>query len=75
MIDTAGAGDSGENDADNMVALYKYLLEENIEISCVALVVKYPTLADHQYKSIIGFYKKMLSTVLTFQSFFCLAPH
>ena len=64
VIDTAGAGDSEEKDPENMVELYKYLLEENIEISCVVLVVRYPTLADRQYKSIINLYKKMLSTVL-----------
>jgi hypothetical protein len=62
VIDSAGAGDGSDNDS-NILKLYEYLLKPDIEISCVLLVIKFPTLQDGKYKTIIQFYKQMLASI------------
>ncbi|PRP80273.1 hypothetical protein PROFUN_12740 [Planoprotostelium fungivorum] len=60
IIDTAGAGDSEDRDAEHMLDLYKMLVDCK-SISCIVLVFKYPTLLDDKCKKNLQFYRSVFS--------------
>eukprot|EP01117_Protostelium_nocturnum_P015050 TRINITY_DN5797_c0_g1_i1.p1 TRINITY_DN5797_c0_g1~~TRINITY_DN5797_c0_g1_i1.p1 ORF type:complete len:565 (-),score=87.61 TRINITY_DN5797_c0_g1_i1:386-2080(-) len=62
ILDTAGVSDSEGKESQNMIKLYQELAnitDENQELSCAALVIKFPQLLDKDYLDNLRFYKKL----------------
>jgi hypothetical protein len=62
LIDTAGVGDNKGLETNNMLGLYSLLVRTK-EISCAALVVKFPTLITDHWKQNLHFYTELLPQV------------
>lgn len=63
IMDTPGVGDNKNMEEQNMLALYEELAKPEFEISCIVLVIRFPTLVTDAYKSNLRFYKRIFPQV------------
>ncbi len=63
IIDTVGIGDTTGNTEKFMVALYEALANIDGELSCIVMVIRFPSLMNAEYRNNLTFYRDILSEV------------